>query len=184
MKNRKLKVATWLLSRFVPNGAREALLGDLTEEYARLVKAGHPDAPLGWYLRHISGSIPPLLCAGLARATWPMTLGVALVAYALLTFPTQWFVQWAVRSLPAKIELPVELVVLIPTVFLIGYLAERIRRGTLIALGTLLLLTIVAQIIWGNAGNAPIQSQLVWLFLGPEVIFVGVVINRRRSSAR
>jgi len=184
MKSIKLNVATWILSRFVPVGAREALIGDLTEEYARLAKAGVPDAPLGWYLRHIGGSVPPLLWAGLATATWLKTLGVALAAYTLLTFPLQWFVQWAVRSLPAKIDGPVELVVLLPTVLLIGYLAERIRRRTLIVLGTLFLLTFAAQFVWWDAGNAPIQTQLAWLFLGPAVIFVGVALDRRRSSTR
>ena len=184
MKNLKLEVAAWVLSRFAPISAREALIGDLTEEYARLAKAGLPDAPLGWYLRHICGSIPPLLWASLARGTWPKTLGIALVAYTLLTFPTRWFVQWAVHRLPPKIDGPVELVFLLPTVLLIGYLAERIRRRTLIMLGTLLMLTIAAQFVWGDARNAPIQSQLAWLFLGPAVIFVGVAINRRRSSTR
>lgn len=183
MKSLKLNVATWMLSRLVPLNAREAIVGDLVEEHARLTKSGLSDAPLGWYLQHICGSILPLLSAGLARAAWPVTFGVALVAYALI-FPTQWFIQWAIRHLPAKFDGPVELIVLLPAVFLIGYLAERIRRRSLTVLGTLVLLTIAAQFAWGDARNAPLQSQLAGLFLGPAIIFVGVAINRHRSSAR
>jgi len=185
MKNLKLRVATWIVSRFVPIRDREALIGDLTEEHARLTKAGLPDAPSGWYLRHIWASIPPLLWAGLARATWPMTLGIALAAYILIC-SVQGFVSWTARG-PATMYCPVELGVFFPIALLVGYLAERIRPRTSIVCGTLLLLTVAAMIVWDwYGGNAPlqVQKQLPWLVLGPAVMWIGVATDRRRSSAR
>jgi hypothetical protein len=111
-----------------------------------------------------------------------MTLVVALGAYFLI-LPTQGCIYSAVRSSPAEIDGLVEIVVFFPIVLLIGYLAERVRRGTSTMLGMLLLLTIAAQIVWWDAGNAPVQTQLAWLVLGPTVILIGVVTNRSRSSA-
>ena len=185
MNNLKLGVATWIVSRFAPICDREALIGDLTEEHARLTEAGLPDAPWGWYLRHICASIPPLLWAGLARATWPVTLGVALAAYVLM-FSIQEFVSLTARS-PVTNYCPVELFLFLPVALLVGYLAERIRRGTAIVCGTLVLLTAVVMAVWHwYGGNAPllIQKQWLWLLLGPTVMFIGVAVDRRRSSAR
>src|SRR5690349_7140514 len=173
MKNLKFDVATWLVSRCVPMRDREALIGDLTEEHLRLTKAGLPDAPLGWYLRHIWASIPPLLCAALARATWPVTLGVALAAY-LLMFSIQEFISLTARS-PVTNYCPVELFVFFPVALLVGYLAERIRRRTSIVCGTLVLLTAAVMAVWDwYGGNAPllIEKQWLWLLLGPAVMFI------------
>ncbi len=184
MKNLKLHVATWILSRFVPARDREALVGDLTEEHARLTAAGRRDAPFGWYLRHVCASIPPLVWAGLARATWPTTLAIALAAF-FLTVLMQTFVQWAIRSLAVKVDGPVAMVIFSPLVLLIGYLAERIRRRTSIVFGALLLLTIAAMTVWDlNTGKLHIQRQLPAYLLGLAVICIGVATKRRRSSAR
>ena len=59
-----LALATWILSRLVPEGEREPLMGDLEEEYALRVRADSSYAPRVWYLRQICSSIRPSLGSG------------------------------------------------------------------------------------------------------------------------
>lgn len=62
------RLATALLSLAVDPRRRDAVLGDLAEEYAeRVSETGHLRAGL-WYWLQASGSIPPLLCRRLAVA--------------------------------------------------------------------------------------------------------------------
>jgi hypothetical protein len=179
MSSLSLNIATWVLSRFVPMSDREALIGDLAEEYARRAKAGLPYAAFGWYLGHICASIPPLLWARLARATWPMTFGVALLAYFVVG-AAQLVIQWTVQSLTATAHRPLVLIIIFPIVLLIGYISERTRRRSAIVLGAMLLLAIAAMTLW-SAGNAPVQYRLAYLLLGPAVAFIGAAMNWRRS---
>jgi hypothetical protein len=181
MRNIGLNVATWILARFVPMSDREELIGDLTEEYARRAKAGLPYAVLGWYLRHICASIPPLLWARLTRATWPITLGVALLAYFVVG-AAQLVIQWAVQSFTLTAHRHLDLVIIFPTVLLIGYISERFRHRSAIFLGAVLLLAIAAMTLW-SAGNAPVLYRLAYLLLGPSVAFIGAAMNCRSKSA-
>jgi hypothetical protein len=182
MKNLGLKLATWILSRLVRSSDREALIGDLAEEYARRTRAGPPHAAFGWYLRQTCASFPPLLSARLTQAMWPMTFGVALVAY-LMVGGAQLLIQWAVRNMTTGAHAPLVLAILFPVILLIGYLAERLRRSAAIVLGTMLLLAIAAMTVW-NTGSSPLPYRLAYLLVGPTVAFVGIAMDWRRRSAR
>src|SRR5262245_22432864 len=92
-----LRALTWLFSWLVPKDVREALLGDLAEEYDERAKAGSPSAALKWYLREIGASIPSLLWFRLTRTAWLSTLGIAVLAY-LSVGVAQMIVRWAFAS--------------------------------------------------------------------------------------
>src|ERR1700760_1770285 len=74
-----LRIFSWL----APRSAREAMLGDLAEEFALRAAAASPAAAARWYRRELCASPPPLtlLWTRVARAPWLATMGVALLAY-------------------------------------------------------------------------------------------------------
>ena len=53
MRDRALKMATWAFSWLAPRSQREALLGDLLEEYALRANAASASAARKWYLRQL-----------------------------------------------------------------------------------------------------------------------------------
>src|SRR5580658_7373033 len=123
-----LQVAIWILSRLVPEGERDALVGDLIEEHALRAAATSSSAALRWALQQVCASAPPLLWARLRRAAWIATFGVALLAYTAVGV-VEFFVNRAMSSPSAAGPIAYALLGLIipfPTVVLIAYFAARI----------------------------------------------------------
>jgi hypothetical protein len=180
MSDFALRIATWILSRFVSKNDREALIGDLAEEYARRVRSDSRSAAFVWYLRHSFTSIPALVRVKLTRARWPLTLGVALLAY-LLVGVAQLIIRWALQSLSARSHPLLILIILVPIILLIAYLAERLRRKSAIMLGAILMIAIAAMTMWSSR-NAAMQYQLAYLLVGPCVAFFGTALNWRNRG--
>ena len=175
-----LYVATWIFSRLVPKTDREPLIGDLAEEYALRVNAASSSAALKWYLRQIGASIPPLLWARLTRATWPATLGVALLAYFAVGV-VQLILHWAIPSSSATGYNPLGLVIIFPMVVLIGYFAERFRHRAAIVLGAMMLLAITAMTVL-TTESAPLWYRLAYFFVGPAAAFIGSAMRSQRPA--
>jgi hypothetical protein len=175
-----LYVATWIVSRLVPKGDREPLIGDLAEEYALRVNAASSSAALKWYLRQICASIPPLLWARLTQAAWLATLGVALLAYFAVGV-VQLIIHWAIPSSSGPEYQPLGLVIIFPMVVLIGYFAERLRRRAAIVLAAMMLLAITAMTVW-TTESAPLWYRVAYFFVGPAAAFIGSALRSLRPA--
>jgi hypothetical protein len=171
MRDLALNVATWLFARFVSKRDREPLLGDLAEEYALRTRAVSSSAALGWYLRQVFASIPPLVGLRLTRAVWLATLGVALVAYVAVGV-TQAIIYWAIPSSVAPVYSPLGLIAVFPMVALIGYVAEGFRRRAALILGAMMLLAMTALTLWGSE-DAPLWYRVAYFLVGPAAALIG-----------
>jgi hypothetical protein len=175
-----LYVATWIISRLVPRGDREPLIGDFAEEYALRVNAAASPAALKWYLRQICASIPPLLWSRVTQGAWLATLGVALLAYFAVGV-AQLIIHWAIPSSSAPLYRPLGLVIIFPMVVLIGYFAERLRRGAAIVLGAMMLLAITMMTV-ATAESAPLWYRVAYFFVGPAAAFIGCALHSLRPA--
>jgi hypothetical protein len=178
-----LRGVTWIFSWLVPNDHREALMGDLEEEYALRAKAGSSAAALGWYLKQILASISPLLWMRLTRAAWLSTLGAALLAYCAVAV-VDFMVKRVILSWTANGVLPpyaVGLVISFLTVVLIGYFAEQFRRRAAIVLGAMVMMTVVVMTM-GMTGDSPLWYRAAWWLIGPAAAVIGSALPSLRRD--
>jgi hypothetical protein len=169
-------MATWVLARFVPEGEREPLVGDLEEEYALRVRTDSSSAPVVWYLRQICSSIPPVIGVRLSRATWLATLGVALIAYLAVGLG-QLVILWAIPASAAPTYHPLGVIIAFPLVAIIGYVAELSRRRAAIVLAAIMLFAITAVTLL-IAESAPFWYRAAYFFVGPVGALVGGALAR------
>jgi hypothetical protein len=176
-----MSVALWIFSRLVPGDVREPLLGDLAEEHALRVKESSPSAAMAWYFKQMCASIPPLLWTRLTRGVWLSTLGVAVLAYFAVA-AAQLITRWAIVSSSAILYNPLDVILIFPTVVVIGYVAERLRRRAAVVLAAMMLIAITAMTLWANE-SPPVWYRLAWFFVGPAAAFMGSVLSsaRRRT---
>ena len=172
-----LRIATWILSRVVPEGDREPLIGDLEEEYALRVRADSTCAPLVWYLWQTCSSMPPVLGVRLSRGAWFATLSVALAAYFAVGFG-QVVIYWAMQASSTPTYSPLGPIVTFPVIVLIGYCAERYRRGAAVVLGAMMLLVITAVTVL-TTENVPLWYRVAYFLVGPVGAAVGGAFSRR-----
>lgn len=175
----RLAWATWLFSRLVPKDVREPLLGDLAEEHAQRLKTDSPSAAHKWYLQQICASTLPLLGIRLTRAVWLSTLGVGLLAY-LCVGVAQSFIFWAISSSPVALRNPLDLIVVFPTVMLIGYIAERFRRRAALVLGSMMLIAITLMTVLVTE-SSPLWYRVSWFVVGPLAAFIGGTLPSLRA---
>src|SRR5262245_61455952 len=74
-------VAIWLLERLLPDGDRDAIVGDLIEESALRARVSTRTTAAWWCWGQVARSIPQLLWTGLRRRHWIGPLGVAVAVY-------------------------------------------------------------------------------------------------------
>jgi hypothetical protein len=174
MRSRKLQVVTWAFSWLVPRSEREAILGDLAEEYSLRVKAVSSGAASEWYLRQIFTSAASLLWARVCQAVWPATLGVALLGYIAVGV-AEFVVNLAISHSSVSGSngySPAGMVVTFPIVVLIGYWAERFRRKAAIALGAMLLL-VVTVMTASSSESLPLWYRIAYFVAGPAAALIG-----------
>jgi hypothetical protein len=179
MRNPSLHLATWILSRLAPENERDPLIGDLAEEYALRSKATSSSAARKWYLRQVCASVPPLLRARLRRPMWLATFGFALAAYIAIGV-VQLIVGWVI----ADIYDPLNLIIGLPMVVLIGYVAARFRRRAATVLAALMLVAVTVMTLTTTEA-APLWYRIAF-FLGPAAAFIGGAVHsrqERRSTA-
>jgi hypothetical protein len=183
MSHRTLHVMSWLLSRLAPEGAREPLVGDLTEEYALRANSTSSSAALRWYLRQVCASASPLLWARLTRAAWISTIGVALLAYITVGV-AEFTVNWAISNRAATSIFAYKLLGLIitfPIVVLIGYFAARFRRGAAFVLGVMMLLVVTMMMLW-TTESMPTWFRIAYFIGGPAAAFIGSGLHSLRPA--
>jgi hypothetical protein len=168
------RVATWLLGCLLPPRDREAVLGDLIEEYA--IRAG--SAPLStvarWYWWQVSRSIPQILWSSIRREGLLSTLGVAFGAYiaaGLLEFAGV----AAISKLLGPDAGPfavLNVIIGLATMVLGGYVAAWIRPGAASALAGMVMIAVVILMVT-MSGSAPLWYGLTFLIVGPLAALAG-----------
>jgi hypothetical protein len=183
MRQRILPAATWALSRLVPRSDRDALVGDLAEEYALRARAASASAARKWYLRQLCASAAPLLWTRLTRSAWIATLGVALFAYIAVGV-VEFMVNWALAGSSATGTAaynPLGMAITFPMVVLIGNFAAGFRRTAPMVLAALMLLSVTAMTLWGNE-RLPTWYAIAYFCVGPAAAFIGSALRSLRLA--
>jgi hypothetical protein len=182
MRQRALHLATWALSWLAPRSQREALLGDLAEEYALRASATSSSAAFRWYLRQVCTSAPPLLWISLTRAAWISTVGVALYAYIAIGV-VEATVNWAIANsaaAPTVAYNPLGMFITFPMVVIIGYFAARLRRRAVFLLAAMMLLSVTAMTLWASE-SMPTWYRIAYFLVGPAATFIGSAMHSMRA---
>ena len=182
MRHRATRAATWFFSWLVPRAEREALLGDLAEEYLLRAGAASAAAASRWYLRQICASVPPLLWARLARSGWLATAGVALLAYIGVGL-VELMVNWAIAHLsgtPTGAYNPLGMFITFLPVVLIGYFAAGLRPRAAIVLVAMMLFSVTAMTLWGDE-RLPTWYRIAYFLVGPAATFIGSGLHSMRG---
>ena len=182
IRHRALHVATWAFSWLAPRSQREALLGDLAEEYSLREAAGSSSAAAKWYLRQLCVSAPTLLWARVSHAGWLATTGVALLAYIAVGV-IEVIAGRATASSSATGTAPYNplfMVTTFPPVVLVGYFATRLRPKAAIVLAAMMLLTVTAMTLWSTEIMPP-WYRIAYFLVGPAAIFLGSALRSLRA---
>ena len=166
--------ATWLLERVVPERNREAVLGDLTEEYRLRAPSASPFAVSRWYWGQVCGTISHVLWTYVRGGEWLLTLGIAVGAY--LAAGTIEFVGTVtiarLFALEAEAFIVVSLIVGLTTMVLGGYFAAWIRPAAAPAVAGIAFI-VVAVLMMTMSDSEPFWYALAFLIVGPLASLAG-----------
>jgi hypothetical protein len=180
------RVASWLLAWAVPERSREAVLGDLHEEYVLRVRSAHAKNADRWYWGQVCRSIPQLVWSSARDGRWLATLGVAIGVYIFAGI----FEFAATRAL-SKLLAPdtnvftaVSLIVGLTTIILGGYIAAWIRGPAAArTLAGIALITVVI-LLMTMSGSAPFWYGLTFLVGGPLAALAGGTLCLKHRTGR
>jgi hypothetical protein len=168
-------LACRLIEFFLPVANREAIMGDLIEEYTLRVKSRSPFTASRWFWGQACRSVPCLLGSSLGTGNCLTTLSIAMGVYlfmAMLKFAADFMIsKWVASNQTTH-------VVLAPIVFLTitamgGCVAARIRRAATIFLALIVMIT-VTVLISINVCSIPVPwwYQFGFLTLGPSAVLI------------
>ena len=167
--------ACWLLESLLPDPYREAVLGDLIEEYALRIESTSRFTAFRWFWSQACRSLPPTVWSLLRSRDCLISISIAIGVYIFmgtLKFAADWMI--------SKLVAPDQSthVVLAPIVFLTttvigGCVAARIRRGATIFLALMVTIT-VAILIDVKVCSIPVPwwYQFGFLTLGPLTVII------------
>jgi hypothetical protein len=76
--------ACWLLESVVPAPYREAMLGDLIEEYALRAESASSPNVMRWFWSQACRSVPPMVWSSLGSRDWLISMSIAMGVYIVL----------------------------------------------------------------------------------------------------
>jgi hypothetical protein len=178
-------LAIWLLEHLLPEGDREAIVGDLIEEFALRARTSTRTPTAWWCWGQVVRSIPPVLWSDLRRGHWFGTLGVAIVAYVAASVLESVGVALVLELLHPDPRLAIVLSAIIglATMVLGGYAAASIRQGAAQALAAIILV-VVAVLFVTIPRSAPLWYGLTFLVAGPVAALAGGRLNLIRQGRR
>jgi hypothetical protein len=162
--------ACWFLDSVIPVPYREALLGDLIEEYTLRAESASPLTASRWFWSQACRSVPPMVWSSLGSRDWLISMSIAIGVYIILE-ALEYGVHLAVSRLVAP--QPSTCVLLAPVQFLAGSaiagcVAARIRRGATIFLALMVMITVAISIaLKVCAIPVPWWYEFGFLTLGP-----------------
>lgn len=161
------RLAAKLLSGVTLASERDALLGDLCEEYVARASAS-PPAAARWYWKQTIRSWPILLGRRARHGRWLSTLAIATAAYVVVgvlnAAGSSMLAWWLGGSVPLG-QIPSAIVGLVA----IGggaYLASRLRPSAGDVVGGLVVVMAVSMLLFPMDAS-PVWYQLLFLILGP-----------------
>ena len=162
--------ACWLLESLVPVPYREAMLGDLIEEYTIRAESASPLTASRWFWNQACRSVPSMVGSWLRSWDRLISMSIAMGVYALMQL-LEYVANLAISKFVAP--QPTTEVLLAPVVFLAatsmaGCIAARIRPGATIFLALMVMIT-VAVLIALKVCTIPVPwwYQFGFLTLGP-----------------
>ena len=162
--------ACWLLESVVPAPYREAMLGDLIEEYALRSESASSPNVMRWFWSQACRSVPRMVWSSLGSRDWLISMSIAMGVYIVLEV-LEYGAHLAVSRLVAP--QPSTYVLLAPVLFLAGSsiggcVAARIRRGATIFLALMVMITVAISIdLKVCAIPVPWWYEFGFLTLGP-----------------
>jgi hypothetical protein len=162
--------ACWLLESVIPVPQREAMLGDLVEEYTLRAESASPLTASRWFWSQAFRSVPSMVWSSLRSRDWLISMSIAIGVYIVMEI-LEYAANLAISKFVAP--QPTTQVVVAPIVFLTatsisGCIAARIRRGTTVFLALIVMIT-VAVLIYLKVCTIPVPwwYEFGFLTLGP-----------------
>jgi hypothetical protein len=178
-RNSPPAVACWFLDSVVPVRYRDALLGDLIEEYTLRAESTSPLTASRWFWSQACRSVASVFWSSLRSGDWLISMSIAMCVYIAMGM-----LKFAADVTISKLLAPEQTtyVVLAPVVFLTttaigGWVASRIRRGATIFLALIVMITVAVLIdMRVCAIPVPWWYQFGFLTLGPLAVLMAPVI--------
>jgi hypothetical protein len=167
--------ACWLLESVLPDPYREAIVGDLIEEYTLRIESTSRFTASRWFWSQACRSVPSMVWSSLRSGNGFITMGIAMGVYIFMAT-----LKFAADLMISKLISPDQTtyVVLAPIVFLMttaigGCVAARIRRGATIFLALMVTITVAILIeLKVCSMPAPWWYQFGFLTLGPLAVII------------
>lgn len=165
----------WLLESVVPARYREAMLGDLIEEYYLHAESASPLTASRWIWSQACRSVASIAWSWFRSGNWLISMSIAAGVYIVMAM-----LKLAADSMISKLVVPQQAtqVVLAPIVFLAaaaigGCVAARVRRGAMISLALMVMIT-VAVSIERKVCTIPVPwwYEFGFLTLGPLAVLI------------
>lgn len=177
-----LPFACWLFESVLPGPYREAMLGDLVEEYTLRIDSTSSFTASIWFWSQACRSVPSMIRSSLRSRNCFISLSVATGVYLFIEM-----LKFAADFTISKLFAPGQSahVVLAPIVFLLanaigGCVAARIRRGAPTFLALLVTITVAVLIdLKGCSIPVPWWYQFGFLTLGPLSVLVAPALLGR-----
>lgn len=170
-----LAFARWLFEFILPVPYQEAMLGDLIEEYTLRLESTSSFSASRWFWSQTCRSVPSMAWSSLRRGNWLINMSIAMGLWIVMGI-LKLGADLAISKLIGP-ERPTN-VVLAPIAFLTtaavgGCVAARIRRGVMIFLALIVMITVVILIdIQICKVPVPWWYQLGFLILGPLTVLI------------
>lgn len=144
-RNSSPALVCWLLESVIPIRYREVMLGDLIEEYTLRAEFTSAFTAYRWLWSQACRSIPSIVWSSLRTGNLLISVSIAMGIYIVMAM-----LKLAAEFMIAKLVAPQQAtqVIVAPIVFLItaaigGCVAARIRRGVMIFLALIVMITVV-----------------------------------------
>jgi hypothetical protein len=179
------RVAIRLLECLLPEGDRDAIVGDLIEESALRARASTRTTTAWWCWGQVARSVPLVLWSELRRRHGFGTLGVAIAAYvsaSIIEFVSTAAISRMFRP-DAGLATALSVIVGLATMALGGYVAASIRQGAAPALAGIIFI-VVAVLFVTLPNSAPLWYGVTFLIAGPVAALAGGRLNVTRRAGR
>jgi hypothetical protein len=177
--------ACWLLESVIPVPYREAMLGDLIEEYTLRAESSSPLAASRWFWSQACRSVPSMVWSWLRSWDWLISISIAMGVYIVMG-TLKLAADLAISKFVAP--RPMTEVVLAPVVFLAttaisGCIAARIRPGATIFLALMAMITVAVSIALKVCTiPVPWWYQFGFLTLGPLSVLLTPAVFRSEQA--
>jgi hypothetical protein len=167
--------ACWLLESVVPTPHREAMLGDLIEEYTLRAESTSPFTASRWFWSQTCRSVPSMVWSSLRSRDCLISISIAMSVYIvmeILAYAADLTIsKWVAPQ-------PTTHVILAPIIFLTttsisGYVAARFRPGATIVLALMVMITVAISIdLKVCTIPVPWWYEFGFLTLGPLAVII------------